>query len=46
MAKNNKTKLDDYLEESKGQEVGQLEGQSIMIVTNENEERLIVHISN
>lgn len=43
MAKNNKTKLDDYLEESKGQEVGQLEDQAISVVNNENEERNIVH---
>ena len=43
MAKTNKTKLDDYLEESKGQEVGQLEDQAISVVNNENEERNIVH---
>lgn len=43
MAKTNKTKLEEYLEESKGQEPGQLEDQAISVVNNENEERNIVH---
>jgi len=45
MAKTNKTKLEEYLEESKGQGVGQLEDQAVSIVNNENEERNIIHVA-